>query len=55
MRAHEKFKAGYKPADIDKWPQQAKVWAKRGDAFVYFIAGDKVRNLAAAQALMGKV
>ncbi len=52
MRAQEKLKAGYKPANIDKWAKKAKDWAKRGDAFVYFIAGDKVRNPAAAQALM---
>ena len=35
--------------------QAAKAWAKKGDAFVYFISGAKVRNPAAAQALMAKV
>jgi uncharacterized protein YecE (DUF72 family) len=48
-------KTGYKPADIDTWAKRAKAWAKNGDAFVYFISGDKVRNPAAAQALIAKV
>ena len=30
-------------------------WAKNGDAFIYFISGDKVRNPTAAQALIAKV
>jgi uncharacterized protein YecE (DUF72 family) len=55
MGAQEKVKTGYKPIDIDKWAKRAKAWAKKGDAFVYFISGDKVRNPAAAQALIAKV
>lgn len=55
MRTDEKNKAGYKPAALDNWAKQAKSWAKRGDAFVYFIAGAKVRAPAAAQALIGRL
>ena len=55
MGADDKVKTGYKPADLDKWAKRAKAWAKNGNAFVYFISGDKVRNPAAAQALIAKV
>jgi uncharacterized protein YecE (DUF72 family) len=55
MRTEEKNKAGYKPAELDDWAKQTKAWTKRGDAFVYFIAGAKVRNPAAAMALMERV
>ena len=55
MGSEEKVKTGYKPADLDKWAKRAKAWTKKGDAFVYFISGAKVRNPAAAQALMEKV
>jgi uncharacterized protein YecE (DUF72 family) len=55
MRTEEKNKAGYKPAELDDWAQQTRNWAKRGDAFVYFIAGAKVRNPAAAMALMERI
>jgi hypothetical protein len=33
----------------------SKDWAKKGDAFVYFISGAKVRDPAAAMALIDKV
>jgi uncharacterized protein YecE (DUF72 family) len=55
MRSDERVKTGYKPADLDKWAKKAKDWAKRGDVFVYFISGAKVRNPAAAQALIERV
>ena len=55
MGAAEKVKTGYKPADLDKWAKRAKAWAKSGDAFIYFISGAKVRNPAAAQALIERV
>jgi uncharacterized protein YecE (DUF72 family) len=55
MRSAEKVKTGYKPADLDAWAKRAKAWAKRGDVFVYFISGAKVRNPAAAQALIERV
>ena len=55
MGSEDKVKTGYKPTDLDTWAKRAKAWAKKGDAFVYFISGAKVRNPAAAQALMAKV
>ena len=55
MQSEEKVKAGYKPADLDKWAKRSKAWAKKGDAFVYFISGAKVRNPAAAQELIKKL
>ena len=55
MGSEDKVKTGYKPAELDQWAKRAKAWAKKGDAFVYFISGAKVRNPAAAQALMAKV
>ncbi len=55
MKSEDKVKTGYKPAELDKWAKRARNWAKRGDAFVYFISGAKVRNPAAAQALIERV
>ncbi len=55
MQSEEKAKTGYKPADLGKWAKRSKDWAKKGDAFVYFISGAKVRNPAAAQALIAKL
>jgi uncharacterized protein YecE (DUF72 family) len=55
MRSAKKHKAGYAPAALDSWTQRAKDWAKRGDAFVYFISGAKERNPAAAEALIERV
>ena len=55
MGTQEKVKTGYKPAELDQWAKKAKAWAKRGDAFVYIISGAKVRNPAAAQALIERV
>jgi hypothetical protein len=34
---------------------QTRKWAERGDVFAYFISGAKVRNPAAAQALIAKL
>ena len=55
MGTKEDVETGYKNADLDKWAKQAKAWAKRGDAFVYVISGDKMRNPAAAMALIERV
>jgi len=55
MRTSEKAKTGYKPAELDRWAERAKGWASRGDAFVYFISGAKVRAPAAAQAMIERV
>jgi uncharacterized protein YecE (DUF72 family) len=55
MGTQDKVKTGYKPAELDQWARRAKAWAKRGDAFIYIISGAKVRNPAAAQALIERV
>jgi uncharacterized protein YecE (DUF72 family) len=55
MKSEEKAKTGYSPAALGKWAKRAETWAKKGDAFVYFISGAKVRNPAAAQALIKKL
>jgi uncharacterized protein YecE (DUF72 family) len=55
MRTQEDIKTGYAPADLTRWANQAKAWAKKGDVFIYFISGAKVRAPAAAQALIAKV
>lgn len=55
MRSQENEPSGYAPASLSHWAETAKTWAKRGDAFVYFISGAKVRNPAAAQALIERL
>ena len=55
MRSKEEVEAGYAAADLDRWSARARAWAKRGDAFVYFISGAKIRNPAAAQALIERL
>ena len=55
MRTEEDVPTGYKPAAIGKWAKKAEDWTKRGDAFIYFISGAKVRAPAAAQALIKKL
>lgn len=46
---------GMSSAELDGIAEQTKAWAKRGDVFAYFIAGAKVRNPAAAMALIEKL
>jgi uncharacterized protein YecE (DUF72 family) len=55
MQSDDKVKTGYKPAELDSWAKKAKAWAKKGDAFVYFISGAKVRNPAAAMSLIERL
>ena len=55
MRTQESASTGYKPAELDAWAKTARAWAAGGDAFVYFISGAKVRNPAAAQALIERL
>jgi uncharacterized protein YecE (DUF72 family) len=52
MRTQEGVKTGYTPAALGRWAERAKAWARRGDVFVYFISGAKLRNPAAAQAFI---
>jgi len=51
MRAQEDLETGYSAADLDHWAARARMWSGRGDVFVYFISGAKLRAPAAAMAL----
>lgn len=51
----EEFDEGFSPARLDDLAQQCRKWSGRGDVFVYFIAGAKDRNPAAAQALLRRL
>ena len=54
--AVEQVETGYDPVAIDGVAEQAKAWAKgERDVYVYFISGAKVRNPAAAQALIERL
>ncbi len=55
MRTDETVETGYTAAALDQWAKRAKSWAKKGDVFVYFISGAKVRAPAAAAALIKRV
>ncbi len=46
---------GYTDGALDKWVGLARDWAHRGDVFAYFIAGAKVRNPAAALAMIDRL
>ena len=52
MRTKEDIETGYAAADLDLWAKRARNWAKRGETFIYFISGAKLRAPAAARALM---
>lgn len=54
--AREDLPEGYAAADLDRLAAQARAWAKGGrDVFLFFISGAKVRNPAAAQALIARL
>jgi uncharacterized protein YecE (DUF72 family) len=55
MRTRENSKTGYSRASLDRWAERARGWSKRGDVFIYFIAGAKLRAPAAARALIGRL
>ncbi len=52
MATAEDNPEGVTEAERAALAKQAKAWAKRGDVFAFFISGAKVRNPAAAQALI---
>ena len=52
MSSHEDEPNGMTADELDRIAAKTRAWAKRGDVFAYFIAGAKVRNPAAAQALI---
>lgn len=55
MSSREDEPTGMTSTELDAVAKQTKTWAKRGDVFAYFISGAKVRNPAAAQALIEKL
>jgi uncharacterized protein YecE (DUF72 family) len=55
MRTEEEIETGYDVAALARWARRSRAWAKRGDAFVYFISGAKRRAPAAAQALIARL
>jgi len=55
MGTKESRKSGYSNAALDGWAARATAWAKTREVFLYVIGGDKVRNPAAAVALIKRV
>ena len=55
MSSRKDEPTGMAPAELDGIVKQTRDWAKGGDVFAYFIAGAKVRNPAAAMALIEKL
>ena len=55
MSSREDEPTGMTAAELDRIADRTREWAKRGDVFAYFIAGAKVRNPAAAGALIEKL
>jgi uncharacterized protein YecE (DUF72 family) len=56
MQAQEDLERGYSEADLDKWADKAREWAAEGrDVYLFFISGAKVRNPAAARAVIERL
>ena len=55
MSSREDEPTGMTSAELDAVAAQTRAWAARGEVFAYFISGAKVRNPAAAQALIAKL
>lgn len=56
QRSSESVTSGYDAPALGRWATAARDWARGGrDVFVYFISGAKVRNPAAAQALIERL
>lgn len=55
MSSREDEPTGMTSAELDAVADQAGAWAERGEVFAYFISGAKVRNPAAAQALIARL
>lgn len=56
MKAQEDLEAGYSDADLDFWAEEAQSWAAEGrDVYLFFISGAKVRNPAAARAVIDRL
>lgn len=56
QRSVEEIETGYDAAALDGWAAKAKSWAEHDrPTYIFFIAGAKVRNPAAAQALISRL
>lgn len=55
MRTSEAVETGYPAAELDGWAERAKAWAERGEVFVYFISGAKLRAPAAARSMIARL
>lgn len=56
QRTQDGVATGYNDDAISGWAKKARYWVTGGrDAYLFFIAGAKVRNPAAAQALIARV
>jgi uncharacterized protein YecE (DUF72 family) len=55
MASREDVEHGVTDGELDGLVRQTLAWSERGDVFAYFISGAKVRNPAAAQALIAKL
>ena len=55
MSSREDLETGVSDTELEGFAKQARDWSRRGDVFAYFISGAKVRNPAAAQALIAKL
>ena len=55
MTSREELVTGVSPQELAGFAAQARGWSGRGDVFAYFIAGAKVRNPAAAAALIAEL
>jgi len=54
--SREELPTGYDDAALDRWAEQLQSWAKGGrEVHAFFISGAKVRNPAAAQALIARL
>jgi uncharacterized protein YecE (DUF72 family) len=56
QNAREELEAGYSDAELDRLADQCRAWAEGGrQVFLFFISGAKLRNPAAAQALIARL
>ncbi|WOF42729.1 DUF72 domain-containing protein [Sphingopyxis indica] len=56
QRSQDDVETGYAGEALDHWAERARGWAAGGrDVYLFFIAGAKVRNPAAAQALIARL
>ncbi len=56
MKAQEDIEQGYSDVELDKWAAKAKSWGADGrDVYLFFISGAKIRNPAAARALLSRL